>query len=135
MKMDSRWERYRSALRSRKWSNVRDRVLKRDGWECTVCGSKKQLCVHHTFYYEEYTEPYDYPTSSLVTLCEKCHNDFHKYHETPIRGNNRGVGKNKPPKPLKRKKYIGGRKLSLAEQQERRGVKSIVGCKNNSPNA
>lgn len=124
--MGSKGEKYHRALRSRKWANVRREVMKRDEWMCTACGSKKQLCVHHTFYYGEYTEPYDYPRSSLITLCEKCHNEFHKYHEVPIREDNRRVGKNKPPKHLKRKKYMGNKKLSLAEQQERRGVKSIV---------
>jgi 5-methylcytosine-specific restriction endonuclease McrA len=130
--MDGKGDSYYKALRSRKWSNVRKIILKRDGWKCTACGSKKQLCVHHTFYYEKYTEPYDYPLSSLITLCEECHNNFHKYHETPIRGNNRKVGKNKPPKPLKRKKYMSNRKVSLAEQQQRRGVKSITWVKNKS---
>lgn len=127
--MESRGERYYKSLRSRKWANIRKIILKRDEWRCTACGSKKDLCVHHTFYYADYKEPWEYPLSSLITLCDVCHNDFHKHHESPVRGNNKKVGKNKPPKPLRRKKYLGNKKLSLAAQQDRRGVKSIVWVK------
>ena len=43
--------RYYAELKSTKWWAVRDKVLIRDNHKCTVCGSTKDLQVHHTFYY------------------------------------------------------------------------------------
>ena len=83
MEEESRKQKYYRSLKSRKWRNLREKVLKRDEYKCTACGSKQSLVVHHTFYYWEYTEPWEYPLESLITLCEDCHNDFHKHHEVP----------------------------------------------------
>ena len=70
-----------------KWLRKRKIILKRDNYKCTACGSKKNLCVHHTFYYSTYTPPWDYPNDSLLTVCEECHEEWHKYHEIEYRKN------------------------------------------------
>ncbi len=101
---NSKRDRYYASLKSKKWAKVRLRVFERDNRRCTVCGSKDDIVVHHTFYYEDYTEPWAYPISSLLTLCGQCHHDYHSHHETPIRGKNGKIKKPKPPKPPKKKK-------------------------------
>ena len=70
-----------------KWFKKRSIILKRDNYKCTVCGSDKNLRVHHTFYYKTYVPPWEYPNSSLLTVCEDCHADWHKHHEIEYRKN------------------------------------------------
>ncbi len=41
---------YYKLLKHPKWFRKRDSVLERDHHKCTVCGSKKNLQVHHTYY-------------------------------------------------------------------------------------
>lgn len=74
---------YRKGLDSPRWAIKRSKILKRDGYKCTVCGSDKNLQVHHT-YYVRGAEPWGYPDDSLLTLCEKCHHEYHEYHELTI---------------------------------------------------
>ncbi len=52
------------------WRNVRDEVLERDGYRCTVCGSQVNLDVHHITPKRKGGQ--DVP-ENLETLCEKCH--------------------------------------------------------------
>ena len=65
------------------WHTQRERALERDSFECTECGSEKNLCVHHdkprvayrnssAFTIEEANK-----LSNLVTLCKDCHYDVH----------------------------------------------------------
>lgn len=49
------------------WKLIRKRVLERDGYACTRCGSKERLAVHHL----DYRNPRS--MDSLVTLCDRCH--------------------------------------------------------------
>ena len=54
-------------------------ILARDNNTCTVCGSKKNLNVHHTFYYNnKRVAPWEYPNKSLITVCKDCHTKFHE---------------------------------------------------------
>lgn len=55
--------------------NIKDKVLKRDEYECQVCGCKANLHIHHMTprqFGGEHNE------NNLITLCAKCH----KYIET-----------------------------------------------------
>jgi len=64
---------YSDLLRDPRWQKKRLKILERDNWTCQGCGDKKStLNVHHC-YYENLRKPWDYPDSSLVTLCEDCH--------------------------------------------------------------
>lgn len=56
------------------YKNVREYVLDRDHHECRVCKSKKHLQVHHI---ESRLTGGDSP-GNLITLCDKCHDDYHK---------------------------------------------------------
>lgn len=125
----SKADEYKKLLRSPKWKRKRKVILKRDGGKCTVCGSPNNLVVHHTYYLNNYPDPWKYPNKSLLTLCESCHRDFHEHHETPVRAC-RGVREDKKQGWV----YIAGKYvkknptrckvLSLAEQQEQRGLKT-----------
>lgn len=66
---------YAEKLRDPRWQKKRLEILDRDGWRCRHCQSDTNtLHVHHTWY-ERGADPWDYPDSCLVTLCEFCHED------------------------------------------------------------
>lgn len=72
---------YGDLLKDIRWLIKRKKIIERDGFKCTVCSSKKNLQVHHTYYYQQPTAPWAYPDDSLLTLCEKCHHEWHEWHE------------------------------------------------------
>jgi len=58
---------------------MRLEVLARDGFTCKSCGKSGPdtvLSAHHT-YYEAGKAPWEYPTDSLITWCEDCHEGRH----------------------------------------------------------
>lgn len=66
---------YSEKLRDPRWQRRRLEILNRDDFTCQNCSDKTStLHVHHCFYRSE-LEPWDYPLSSLVTLCECCHEE------------------------------------------------------------
>ena len=70
-------ERYSEYLKSEKWREVRQKVIERDGYVCSVCGSKEDLCVHHL----TYRHIYDETMEDLVTVCTNCHRDIHEFKD------------------------------------------------------
>lgn len=99
---------YRDLLRQERWIKKRTKILARDGYKCTVCGSTEDLQVHHTFYYDYPTLPWRYPDVSLITLCEKCHHKWHCEHENEIRPrfNRSGKKMKRDRKPMVKKRVI-----------------------------
>lgn len=67
---------YSIALTNPLWKGKRFRILERDGYKCTKCGSKEELHVHHLKY--EGTYPWQTRDSYLTTLCKKCHKNAHR---------------------------------------------------------
>jgi len=64
---------YAKKLRDPRWQKKRLQVLERDSFKCQAClATKKPLHVHHRIYVRG-RDPWDYPSCSLVTLCEDCH--------------------------------------------------------------
>jgi len=78
---------YSDELKDPHWVKKRNSVLKRDKYKCTCCGSKDNLCVHHTFYYKHLIPAWLYPKYSLLTLCHTCHQHYHETHELVIKDN------------------------------------------------
>lgn len=78
---------YASLLADKRWIKKRNIIFKRDDFKCTVCGSNKDLQVHHTYYYKKMMAPWVYPLDSLLTLCGTCHKNWHEYHEIEYRKN------------------------------------------------
>jgi len=75
---------YERLLNDPHWERKRVKIFKRDGYKCTVCESKRKLECHHTFYYEDYRQPWLYPDDSLLTLCHDCHVNFHLHNEIAV---------------------------------------------------
>ena len=94
---------YDKLLKDPRWRLKRRVILKRDNYTCVKCGSKETLCAHHTYYYKKPTNPWEYPDDCLITLCETCHNNWHKHNES-IYLDNPDAKIPKPKKKLKRKK-------------------------------
>ncbi len=69
-----RQKRPRIRLAPNEYESLRFQVLKRDGWRCQSCGSRKDLHVHHSKHRSQLGD--DAP-QNLITLCESCHKRQH----------------------------------------------------------
>ena len=68
-------EDYAKKLKHPKWQKKRLQILNRDKFTCKMCGdTETTLHVHHK-YYVSGNDPWDYPNTALVTLCEHCHKE------------------------------------------------------------
>lgn len=55
-------------------------VLKRDNYTCMACGERGGILrVHHILNFHKYKK-YRYVLDNGITLCNKCHIDFHKIY-------------------------------------------------------
>ena len=57
------------------YEQLRDQVLRRDGWRCQSCGTRSGLEVHHK---EFRSHSGDDSQENLITLCTSCHNAVHQ---------------------------------------------------------
>lgn len=64
---------YYKYLRTQAWEETRQKVFRRDGFKCVLCGEAKDLNVHHITYENLGAEK----VSDLVTLCQACHESVH----------------------------------------------------------
>lgn len=67
-------ELWKYANYGKKWEEVRQWVLSRDGGECRICGAPEVLHVHHIekmIWYETTADAHR--PDNLVALCEACH--------------------------------------------------------------
>ena len=56
------------------YEELRERVLRRDGWRCQFCGSMKNLEIHH----QQFRSHSGGDTEdNLITLCTSCHSMMH----------------------------------------------------------
>lgn len=55
------------------WQETRQKIFRRDGFRCVMCGQSMNLNVHHITYENLGAEE----SSDLVTLCQKCHAKVH----------------------------------------------------------
>lgn len=76
---------------SKRWEDVRKRILRRDGYMCQECKRfgrmREGSHVHHIFPAEHYEE-LRYKDWNLITLCQSCHNKMHDRdtHELSVAG-------------------------------------------------
>lgn len=64
---------YSAKLKDPRWQKMRLKIMERDNWTCQQCGDDNStLHVHHKSYAYG-CDPWDYPETNLVTLCEDCH--------------------------------------------------------------
>lgn len=76
---------YRKKLLDPKWQKKRLEILNRDEFKCVECKSDcKTLHVHHKNYIFG-NEPWDYPSTNFITLCEDCH-QMEEYFKNEFKG-------------------------------------------------
>ena len=100
--MDS--EGYDKYLHKTKWKKKRLKILRRDKFRCTVCGTKDALVIHHAYYFKKFVPPWDYPNRALLTLCENCHYEYHIHHEIEYK-ENQIIKKNVKKKKIRNSDY------------------------------
>ena len=57
------------------YEQLRKQVLRRDGWQCQVCGSRQNLQVHHKQLRSQQGAD---DGSNLIALCADCHETLHR---------------------------------------------------------
>lgn len=67
---------YNRQLKSKEWKNFRKKVFKIKGKKCEICGSTKQLNIHHPFYTKGKLA-WQYNPSDMMVLCRDCHKNIH----------------------------------------------------------
>ena len=70
-----RTKRPRVRLDPKSYKQLRQQVLRRDGWRCQVCGSRQNLQVHHKQLRSQQGDDHDL---NLITLCADCHKALHR---------------------------------------------------------
>ena len=70
-------EEYALKLKSYKWKQRRIEILKRDMCVCADCYEASEHNHVHHLYYEKGKDPWEYPDSALITLCDLCHEKEH----------------------------------------------------------
>ena len=69
-----------SFYKNNKWTVKREKILKRDKYECQNCRryfrSKEAKVVHHIYFFEDYAE-LGLVNWNLISLCNGCHNKMH----------------------------------------------------------
>jgi 5-methylcytosine-specific restriction endonuclease McrA len=60
-------------IEQKRFSGLRDAVLERDGYKCTICGNTERLEVHHKDSSGRNKENPNNDIDNLQTLCSACH--------------------------------------------------------------
>ena len=56
------------------YDQLRQWILRRDGWRCQLCGTMSNLQVHHKQFRSQSGEDSEV---NLITLCTSCHAQMH----------------------------------------------------------
>jgi 5-methylcytosine-specific restriction endonuclease McrA len=70
-----RSKRPRLRFDSELYEQLRKQVLRRDGWQCQICGSRQNLQVHHKQLRSQQGSDDDL---NLITMCAGCHEGLHR---------------------------------------------------------
>ena len=66
-------------LNSPEWKTKRQHMLKQTHYTCQMCGTQRNLHIHHISYKNLYREP----DSDLAVVCANCHSHLHAVHGFP----------------------------------------------------
>jgi len=69
---------YSTYLGTDTWALIRKMVYERDNYQCRLCGSGKNLRVHHIHYLDDYGKE---RLANLSTFCANCHTMGHSFLE------------------------------------------------------
>jgi 5-methylcytosine-specific restriction endonuclease McrA len=72
-------------LPTQAYRELHRQVLNRDNWQCQMCGSRRNLQVHHK---EFRSHSGDDCEDNLITLCHKCHARAHLGADAKCLGKN-----------------------------------------------
>lgn len=61
-------------LEGKAYEELRQQILRRDGWRCQRCGKSEQLQIHHI---ERRSHLRKDVEQNLITLCANCHRIVH----------------------------------------------------------
>lgn len=75
-------------LKSDEWKSKREKILKRDNYECVCCGDSATQ-VHHINYNHVYQEK----EKELLSVCKNCHESIHNNLPVFFKGLNACFGK------------------------------------------
>ena len=64
---------YQEYMRSPAWRDLREKILRRDGYTCQYCEKAKAVTVHHWRYDNVFNEK----PAELTSLCWECHKALH----------------------------------------------------------
>jgi len=56
------------------YEDLRQQILRRDGWRCQSCGTMANLEVHHKQFRSHSGHDSE---ETLITLCSTCHSSLH----------------------------------------------------------
>lgn len=71
------WRQYEEYLRTDKWRNKRELVLKRDNYVCQACLTNKATQAHH----KTYEHVFDEFLFELISVCKECHDLIHSKND------------------------------------------------------
>jgi ATP-dependent DNA helicase RecQ len=71
---ETRPKKGRLRLDADSYEELRQQVLRRDGWRCQSCGRMSNLEVHHQQFRSHSGEDSDV---NLITMCVRCHTNTH----------------------------------------------------------
>lgn len=57
------------------YEQLREQILRRDGWRCQSCGTMSNLEVHHMEFRSQSGHDSE---GNLITLCAACHARMHR---------------------------------------------------------
>lgn len=95
-------EEYQKYLQSDHWRALRNLKLEQSGKECKICGSNKEIEVHHL----QYHNLYDVCLGDLQVLCRYCHTLYHKFK------------KNKSKKMRKKFNFLSQNRIEEIKRQK-----------------
>jgi 5-methylcytosine-specific restriction endonuclease McrA len=64
----------RIRLKAELYEELRQQVLRRDGWRCQSCGTMSNPEVHHKRFRSHSGHDWE---ENLITLCTQCHTQAH----------------------------------------------------------
>lgn len=81
---------YGGALFDPRWKAKRKEIMERDRHKCIICGSDKNLQVHHRQYHFSrsmniFKNPWEYENGLMITMCESCHQKGHRLYKVPVK--------------------------------------------------
>lgn len=69
---------YKDFLLTPYWKAVAAEIKRKRNFQCQLCGSNKNLVVHHkTYEHHGYEHDYFVMQNDLIVLCNNCHSKFH----------------------------------------------------------